>query len=89
MSLIKKIDVKNYLSSRNRKGINLYRPTSQPDATGFSGGEKASAKEKSKRSIGNANAQPSSINELNVAALDVVSSSTASLKQVVFGSAQS
>jgi len=37
MSLIKKNDVKNYLSSQKRKGIHLYRPVSQPDATGFSG----------------------------------------------------
>jgi hypothetical protein len=37
MSLIKKSDVKNYLSSQKRNGIHLYRPVSQPDATGFSG----------------------------------------------------
>jgi hypothetical protein len=37
MSLIKKIDVKNHFSSRKRNGIHLYRPVSQPDATGFSG----------------------------------------------------
>jgi hypothetical protein len=29
--------VKNHLSSRNRNGIHLHRPASQPDATGFSG----------------------------------------------------
>jgi hypothetical protein len=37
MSFIKKSDVKNHLSSRNRNGIHLYKPASQPDATGFSG----------------------------------------------------
>jgi hypothetical protein len=37
MSPIKKSDVKNHLSSRNRHGIHLHRPASQPDATGFSG----------------------------------------------------
>lgn len=36
MSLIKKSDVKNHLSSHHRKGIHLTRQTSQPDATGFS-----------------------------------------------------
>jgi hypothetical protein len=43
MSLIKKSDVKNYLSSQKRKGIHLYRPVSQPDATGFSGDQSGSA----------------------------------------------
>jgi len=37
MALIKKIDVKNYLSARKRNGLRPYRPASQPDATGFSG----------------------------------------------------
>jgi hypothetical protein len=39
MSLIKKSDVKNHLSNRyrNRNGIHLQPPVSQPDATGFSG----------------------------------------------------
>jgi hypothetical protein len=39
MSLIKKSDVKNHLSNRhrNRNGIHLQPPASQPDATGFSG----------------------------------------------------
>ncbi len=36
MSLIKKSDVKNHLSSHHRKAIHLTRQTSQPDATGFS-----------------------------------------------------
>jgi wyosine [tRNA(Phe)-imidazoG37] synthetase (radical SAM superfamily) len=39
MSLIKKCDVKNHLSSRLRQGGHLHRPASQPDATGFSGVE--------------------------------------------------
>ena len=37
MTLIKKIDVKNYLSYPKRNGFRLHRPASQPDATGFSG----------------------------------------------------
>ena len=37
MSLIKKADVKNHLSARHRTEIHLYRPGSQPDATGFAG----------------------------------------------------
>lgn len=36
MSLVKKSDVKNHLSSHHKKGIHLNRPLSQPDATGFS-----------------------------------------------------
>ena len=36
MSLTKKSDVKNHLSARHRREIHLYRPVSQPDATGFS-----------------------------------------------------
>jgi hypothetical protein len=88
MSHIKKIDVKNYLSSRNRKGIHLYRPTSQPDATGFSSDETASAKVKSKRSQENAGpAQPP--NGLNIGVSKSTPGSAASLQQVVFRSAQS
>jgi hypothetical protein len=37
MSLIKKADVKNYFSARNRSEIHLQPPASQPDATCFSG----------------------------------------------------
>lgn len=50
MSLIKKSDVKNHLVNRyrNRNGIHLQRPASQPDATGFSG-------EQSERADSNAN----------------------------------
>jgi hypothetical protein len=36
MSLIKKSDVKNHLSSHHRKATHPTRQTSQPDATGFS-----------------------------------------------------
>lgn len=36
MSLIKKSDVKNHLSSRYRTQIHLCQPESQPDATAFS-----------------------------------------------------
>lgn len=36
MSITKKSDVKNHLSARHRTEIHLYRPVSQPDATGFS-----------------------------------------------------
>lgn len=37
MSLTKKSDVKNHLSSRHRRGIHLAPRASLPDATGFSG----------------------------------------------------
>lgn len=43
MSLIKKSDVKNHLSPRNRNGIHLYQPASLPDATGFAGDGSESA----------------------------------------------
>jgi hypothetical protein len=36
MSLIKKIDVKNYLSARHRNGGHLRRPVTQPDTTSLS-----------------------------------------------------
>jgi hypothetical protein len=37
MSLTKKSDVTIHVSSHNRPRMHLYRPASQPDATGFSG----------------------------------------------------
>jgi hypothetical protein len=40
MSLIKKSDVKNHLSSRHHNHIHI-APVSQPDATGFSGTNQA------------------------------------------------
>jgi hypothetical protein len=39
MSLHKQSDVKNHLSHRTRSEIHLIQPTSQPDATDFSGVE--------------------------------------------------
>lgn len=36
MSLVKKSDVKNHLSSHHKRAIHLNPPVSQPDATGFS-----------------------------------------------------
>jgi hypothetical protein len=43
MSITKKNDVKNHVSPRNYNGIHLYRPATQPDATGFSGEQSGSA----------------------------------------------
>jgi hypothetical protein len=43
VSFVKKSDVKNHLSTHNRNGIHLHRPPSQPDATGFSEEQSASA----------------------------------------------
>lgn len=39
MTLIKKSDVKNHLSTHARNGQRLHQSLSQPDATGFSGEE--------------------------------------------------
>lgn len=39
MSLLKKGDVKSHLSTHDRNGKSLYRPSNEPDATGFSGEE--------------------------------------------------
>jgi hypothetical protein len=39
MTLIKKADVNNYLAARRRKTVFPFKPVSQPDATGYSGGE--------------------------------------------------
>jgi hypothetical protein len=43
MALIKKRDVPSYFAQRKRKGMLLGRSTSQPDATGFSGGAAGTA----------------------------------------------
>ena len=43
MALIKKRDVESYFAERKRKGVQLFRSTSQPDATGFSGKDPALA----------------------------------------------
>ena len=46
MSLVKKVDVKNHISSRFRKEIRLFRRESQPDATGSSVAEVKAANAK-------------------------------------------
>jgi hypothetical protein len=38
MSLIKKADVNDHLAARRRKRLFPFKPISQPDATGYSGG---------------------------------------------------
>ena len=88
MTVIKKRDVKEYFASRKRGGIHLFRSTSQPDATGFSGEEAASADVKSEQSIGNA-AAPQPSNGISIVPTEDVSSATESLKKVDFRSAQS
>jgi hypothetical protein len=40
MSLIKKADVKNYLSARRKKIVFPFGPVNQPDATGYSENER-------------------------------------------------
>ncbi len=87
MTLIKKIDVKNHLASRNRKGIHLFRASSQPDATGFSGEETTSGMAKTKHSVGSA-AAPAHLNGSKIAVTDDVARGTDSLKQVAFRNAQ-
>jgi hypothetical protein len=87
MTLIKKIDVKNHLASRNRKGIHLFRATVQPGAAGFSGEETASRMAKAKHSIGSA-AAPAHSNGSKIAVTEDVAGSTDSLKQVAFRNAQ-
>ena len=53
MTLIKKSDVKNHLANRyrNRNGIHLYPPTSQPDATGFSAEQSERADSNAKNTV--------------------------------------
>jgi hypothetical protein len=58
MSVIKKSDVKNHLSIRNRNGIHLHRPASQPDATGFSGEESGRKDENLDHSVEESLKQP-------------------------------
>ena len=52
MSLIKKTDVKNHLSARNRTEIHL-EPSIQADATGFAHEDPAAADTSENDSIGN------------------------------------
>ena len=68
MSLIKKSDVKNHLSPLHQKGIHLYRPTSQPDATGFSGEESGHANATPERATVESTS-PSDLAEQNIAPL--------------------
>jgi hypothetical protein len=53
MSLIKKNDVNNHLANRyrNRNGLHLYPPASQPDATGFSGEQSERADSNAKNTV--------------------------------------
>lgn len=51
MSVIKKSDVKNHLSTHNRNGIHLQRRASQPDATGFSGEQAGTADSNSSSNV--------------------------------------
>ncbi|WP_158748611.1 hypothetical protein [Acidobacterium sp. S8] len=44
MSLIKKSDVQNYRAERRKKSVFPFAPTSQPDATGYSGDQLHAAK---------------------------------------------
>ncbi|MGB0124554.1 MAG: hypothetical protein WA419_07660 [Silvibacterium sp.] len=44
MSIIKKADVKKHLLTRASSKLLLFPPKSQPDATGYSGGETRGAK---------------------------------------------
>lgn len=59
MSVIKKSDVKNHLATHDRKGIRLFRPASQPDATGFSGEETQVVRETAEKPLSNGQNTPS------------------------------
>jgi|HubBroStandDraft_1064217.scaffolds.fasta_scaffold64264_1 hypothetical protein len=61
MTLIKKRDVESYFASRNRSGVHLKTPRSQPDATGFSGGGAGRAELVLRQSAAQPLRQPSSI----------------------------
>ena len=87
MTLIKKIDVKNHLASRNRKGIHLFRAGGQSDAAGVSGKETASVTAKASHSVGIAPA-PAHSNGPKFAVTEDVTRVTDSLKQAAFRNAQ-
>lgn len=82
MSVIKKSDVKNHLSRRNRTGIHLYRPEVQPDATGFSGDGIGSAAVNSRNSAENTLMSGMS-NGMNLPATSIAPNSSGSLELVV------
>ena len=58
MALIKKCDVQSYFAQRKRKQVPLFRPTSQPDATGFSNEEVGAARLESQRPTRNTHSVP-------------------------------
>ncbi len=65
MSPIKKSDVKNHRSTHDRNGIHLYRPASQPDATGFSGEQAEPADSDASRTVEGAEHRPSASGQEN------------------------
>ncbi|MGA8042424.1 MAG: hypothetical protein WCA37_06430 [Terracidiphilus sp.] len=87
MSLIKKSDVKNHLSARRHNGNHLYRPVSQPDATGFSGVEGGPADPNTDLPIVNPLKEPSSSGP-DTLPIVIVSSSSDAVATAVPKSAQ-
>ena len=88
MSPIKKSDVKNHLSARNRTGIHLYRPESQPNATGFAGEGSESAHSQMKDSAEKSLDQPAP-NQLDAPLNATESDSSDFAASVTFKSARS
>lgn len=60
MSVFKKSDVKSHLSPRNRKGIHLSRPASQPGTTGAAADESSAARSATAPEVENLAQQTSS-----------------------------
>jgi hypothetical protein len=86
--LIKKRDVESYFAERKRKGMHLFRPTSRPDATGFSGKETTPANVKSKLPVRDSITPPLD-DEVKIPVTEAVPTPTDSLGQAPHRNAQS
>jgi len=60
MSLMKKSDVKNHLSPRKDRGLDMFRSASEPDETGYSGTESESSNSKAEITMAESLLQPNS-----------------------------
>ena len=87
MVLIKKRDVESYFASRRPKGTRMFRPVSQPNATGFSEKSTGRAAVNAENSAGDTLAQPTSSGE-DTSVSDVAPSSCGPLKPFATKSAQ-
>jgi hypothetical protein len=87
MTLILNGNSENHLVSQNLKEIHPYRPTSQPDATGFSVDDSGSAEGKSIHSV-RGTLTPHSSSGMSIPAAAITPENSDSSKQIAFRNAQ-